>query len=103
METFYYAHEAAFRWLLAAWVIFLIVGACFVLGRSPRAGRARVIIPSVVGFGLAASLLHELMFGEGLRGLPFVAIAASIGGIFWGCVIAGLVSLARRAARVTNP
>jgi len=60
---------------------------------------ARRIILSTIGFALLTSVAWEILFGEGLDGTPRMALAATLGGTFWGSVIAGVVFLSKRPER----
>jgi uncharacterized integral membrane protein len=59
--------------------------------------RELLILVGVLLFGVSASSLHELMFGEGVAGLPAIILASSLGGLFWGLVIVGALRLAKSA------
>jgi hypothetical protein len=70
--------------------------------RSDIAGRTwwptrmeLAVVAVVMVFGVCASSLHELMFGEGVSGLPAIILASSLGGLFWGLVIVGVLRLAK--------
>jgi hypothetical protein len=58
-----------------------------------------MIILSTVVFAVLTSALWELLFGDGLAGVPRMALAATIGGTVWGITFAGLTLLIRRLAR----
>jgi hypothetical protein len=61
-----------------------------------------LIVAGIFLFGVSASSLHELMFGEGLAGLPSMMLASSLGGLFWGLVVVGILRMWRFLRSSTN-
>jgi len=60
---------------------------------------ARTIILSTVAFAVLTCALWELLFGDGLEGVPRMALAATIGGTLWGVAFASVTLLIRRVTR----
>ena len=56
---------------------------------------ARTIILSTVVFAVLTSALWVLLFGDGLEGVPRMALAATIGGTLWGIVFASVTLVIR--------
>ena len=60
---------------------------------------ARTIILGTVVFAVLICSFWELLFGDGLEGVPRMGLAATIGGTLWGIVFASLTLLIRGFTR----